>query len=143
MIKWLVQKFLSSPATKAKALKWLRWASNAAGVAVTTTAGAFLYNHIHLSIAGMSFQISQTDAAAIATALGAGVAGVILSGGSAIYSMIDVNNVGAKIAIAKAGGTDSQINDKVLVAAVKASSAPSGTPAALQEVQAILQAGQE
>ena len=136
MLKWLMQKFLSDPETKAKALKWLRWASQGAGAWVLTSLYVWLRAHLAM--------ISDGDAAAIAGVVSTAVAGLILSGGSAIYSMIDVANVGAKVAIAKAGGTDAQINDKAVVAQVKTVlKAEDGTPQAIQQVQTILAAGQE
>ena len=133
-MQWLLKTFLSDPTTKAKALKWLRWASQGAGAATLT----LVFNWL------MSHHIDQANATAIATVVSTAVGGLILSGGSALYSMVDANNVGAKIAIAKAGGTDAQINDTAVVKEVKAAvTAPSGTPAALQQVQAVLEAGKE
>lgn len=129
MLKWFLRRFLSDPETKAKALKWLRWASQGAGAATLTLVLNWLTSH----------NIDQANALAIATVVSTAVGGLILSGGSAIYSLIDVENVGAKIQIAKAGGTDAQINDPKEVATIKAAS---GTPSALQQALAALTAGE-
>lgn len=130
MVKWFLQKYLSDPETKAKVMKWLRWASQGAGAWVLTS--LYIWIRAHFSM------ISDGDAAAIAGVVSTAIGGLVLSGGSALYSMIDAANVGAKIEIAKAGGTDAQINDPKLVATVRA---VSGTPAALEQTLAILKTG--
>lgn len=128
----IIQSLFSSPLVKAKALKWLRWASTSAG-AVTLT---WTFNF--LSVNMKSF--STADDASIATVVSTAVAGLILSIGGAVYSMIDANNVDAKITIAAATGSTAQANDPVAVRSVKAAS---GSPEALQEAISALKGGEE
>lgn len=128
----LIKTFLSNPMFKAKALKWLRWASQGAGAVTLAWVYAWLHGHIA--------SLSTADAMSIAGVISGAVAGLILSIGSAILSIADANTVAAKIEIAAATGSTAKVNDPGTVQAVKAAS---GSPEALQEALSALRKGAE
>ena len=79
MLEQLGRTLLANPLVRARVLSLLRWA----GAAVAGAAVSWLGKH----------GVDATDAQSIGTALAA----LILGGGSALYSIVDVNRVDGKM----------------------------------------------
>lgn len=137
-IPTFIKNWLTGPVVKAKLMKWLRWASQGAGTIVLS--GVFNWLHANFTT------LPDTSAATIAGVCSAGAAGLILSIGSAMYAMIDVDNVDAKVSIAAMTGSVSATGNVTLLKEVKAAqksiTAPSGSPEALQQLKDVLVTGQ-
>ena len=132
-----LKNLLSNGLLRAKALKWLRWASNSAGTSTMTLVAVYIHRHF-------GQLVNDTDGFAIATVLGTAVGGLIMSVGSAFFAQADANNVDAKMQIAAVTGSIAAANDKSNVQAVKqAVTAPSGSPEALQQVMTALKGNAE
>lgn len=135
----IIKTFLSSSLVKARLLKLLNGASVAAGAWALTSTYTYVTTHF-------SF-IEQADALSLAGIVSATVAGLILTGGSVIFSQLDVTNVHDKIVTAAVTGSVEAPNDKEVVKAVKdvvvSVSAPTGSQASVEQAIALLKEGKE
>ena len=138
LVPTFIKNWLCNPVIKAKLMKWLRWASQGAGTFVLVN--TYQYLHLHVT------SLPDSNAATIAGVLSAAAGGLILSVGSALYSMIDADTVDAKINIVALTGSVHAANSNTLIKEVKAAtkqiSAPSGTPEALAQLKDVLVTGQ-
>jgi hypothetical protein len=135
MIGNLLRSLVSSPLMRAR----IKNGINAASIA----AGAWTLSHLYDWLMAHATYFSQTDNMAIAGTIASAIAGVVLTGGSVIYStVVDPNTVNAKIIAVAATGDVTTASDPVVVADVKAAvKAVPGTPAALDDLVAKLSAG--
>jgi len=134
-----IVKWLCDPVVRAKMKKWLSWASNFVGAYFLTVTYTFIHTHFGSIIA-------DGRATEIAGIVSASAGGLILTVGSIFFDLVDANNVDAKIKAVAVTGDASAANNVAFVQQVKTISktidAPSGTPAALQELKDKLTAAQ-
>jgi hypothetical protein len=129
-MNWLVQNFGGMFAARIKA------ATNSASL----IAGGWVMSHMLDWFGAHATYVSHADAMAIAGTVATCAAGLVMTVGSSIYNVwFDPNNVNAKVIVAAATGDTTAANDSSIIKQVKD---VAGTPAALNDLVAKLQAGQ-
>lgn len=113
MLDGILKTFIGSGLVRARVTAGI----NAASIAL----GAWTLSHLYDWLMAHATFFSTTDNAAIAGTVATAIAGLVLTGGSALYNtIVDPNNVNAKVIAAAATGDVATANDPATVTAVKA-----------------------
>lgn len=135
MLDGILKTFISSGLVRARVTAGI----NAASIAT----GGWVLSHLYDWLGAHATFFSKADDATIAGLVATALAGLVLTVGSSVYNtVVDPNNVNAKVIAAAATSSVVAANDPAVIKEAKASvAATPGTQAALDDLVAKLSAG--